>query len=291
VANAGSDVAGASVVRSVAPETTVIVPTGGWSLGGLTSLWRYRQLAYFLAWRDVKVRYKQTALGVIWAVIQPLYMVVLFTLLLHRLAHLPSENIPYPLFIMAGTLPWMYFAYVLMQASNSLVGNSSMVSKVHFPRLILPISSAVAGFVDFAITGGLLCVFMLYFHVRPSMAIVFLPFFMVLLLMTGLGVAIWLAAVNVKYRDVRYVLPMLTQVWMFSSPVVYSRHLISGPFEFIYNFNPMTGVIDGFRWAILGTGSAPTASSMLPAVLTAVVVLVTGIIYFQRQERFFADII
>jgi lipopolysaccharide transport system permease protein len=269
---------------------TVIESGESWFDLGLKELWAYRELLIFLAWRDVKVRYKQTALGAAWAVLQPLLAMVVFTLLFGRLAKLPSDNIPYSLFVYTALLPWQLFAFALTESSNSLVTNQNLIRKVYFPKLIVPISAVLVGLVDFALALVVLAGMMLYYGVRPApTALLFIPF-LLLGVLTAVGVGIWLAALNIQYRDVRYVVPFLTQFWFFATPVAYSTKLVPPQWRSLYGLNPMAGVVDGFRWSVLGS---PLSSGPMMLVSVAVVlgVLISGLAYFKRMERTFADIV
>ena len=269
---------------------TVIRPSRGLVALNLRDLWRYRDLLYILAWRDVKVRYKQTALGAAWAVIQPVFNMIIFTIIFGHLAHLPSEGVPYALFTLTALLPWNYFAYVLTQSGESLVANGNMISKVYFPRLVLPVAAALAGLVDLAVAGVVLVGMMLFYHVHPGIDIVFLPLFVLFGIVAGLAVGLWLSALNVKYRDVRYTIPFLVQVGLYVSPVAYGAGLVKGPLAWVYALNPMAGVINGFRWTLLGVGPAP-GLSLLPSVVTTLLLLVGGLVYFRRMEQTFADMV
>lgn len=266
-----------------------IQPSRGWKVLNLRELWKYRELLYFLTWRDVKVRYKQTALGAAWAIIQPFFTMVVFSLFFGRLAKVPSDGVPYPIFSYAALLPWNYFAYALGQAGNSLVGSANLIRKVYFPRLVIPLASVLAGLVDFAIAFMVLLGMMVYFGVRPTTGALLLPAFLLLALVTALGVGLWLSALNVKYRDVRYIIPFLTQFWMFATPVAYPSSLLSEPWRTLYGLNPMVGVVEGFRWALLGTQPPSAMIGMSAAV--AGVLLVSGAFYFRRMEKTFADVV
>lgn len=271
-------------------QFTVIVPSKGWASLDLTAVWDYRELLFFLTWREVKVRYKQTAIGAAWALLQPLLNMLIFSLFFGRLAKMPSEGVPYPIFSLAGLVPWTFFVNGLTQASNSLVGSANLITKVYFPRLAIPISSILSGLIDFAIGFVLLLVMMASYGIVPSLKLLWLPFLLVLAVITALGVGLWLSALNVEYRDVRYVVPFLTQFWMFATPIVYPSSLLHEPWRTVYGLNPMVGVVEGFRWALLDAGPAPGA--MLGAsTATAVVLLVTGLYYFRRMERTFADVV
>jgi lipopolysaccharide transport system permease protein len=267
-----------------------IRPPQGWSSLGLRELWEYRELLYFLVWRDVKVRYKQTALGAAWAVIQPVFMMAAFSLFFGKLGGIPSDGVPYPVFTFCALLPWQLFAHALTESSNSLVGNQNLLTKVYFPRLVVPISAVLGGLVDFAIAFVILLILMAYFGIVPGVAILTLPFFILLAVMTALGVGLWLSALNVQYRDVRYTIGFLIQFWLFATPVAYPSSLIPEGWRALYGLNPMAGVVEGFRWALLGKAAAP---GPLLAVSVGVVVLifVSGLYYFRRMEETFADLI
>ena len=270
--------------------TFSIDPPKSWASIGLRELWDYRELLYFLTWRDIKVRYKQTALGAAWAVIQPFFMMVVFSLFFGKLAGVPSDGIPYPVFAFCGLLPWQLFAHALTESSNSLVGNQNLITKVYFPRLVVPIAAVLGGLVDFAIAFVILLIMMLYFGIVPGWAIVTLPLFIVLAITTALAVGLWLSALNVKYRDVRYTINFLVQFWLFATPVAYPSSLIPEQWRWAYGLNPMAGVVEGFRWALLGKTDPPGA---LLAVSVAVVILllVGGLYYFRRMEQEFADVV
>jgi lipopolysaccharide transport system permease protein len=256
----------------------------------LKDIWEYRELLYFLVWRDIKVRYKQTALGAAWAILQPVLTMLVFTVFFGRLAKVPSDGIPYPVFAYTALLPWQLFAFALTESSNSLVGSQNLITKVYFPRLVIPLSSTLAGLVDFAISFCVMLLLMAYYHVAPTKAVVWLPAFLLLALATALSVGLWLSALNVKYRDVRYTIPFMTQFWMFATPVAYSSSLIPEPWRRWYGLNPMAGVVEGFRWALLGKSEGP--GLMLWVSLAAVLFLLTGgLFYFRRTEATFADIV
>jgi lipopolysaccharide transport system permease protein len=273
------------------PATVYIRPAGGLAALNLRDLWTYRELIYFMIWRDLKVRYKQTLLGAAWAVIQPLLTMLVFNFLFNNVAKLPSDGIPYPIFSYTALLPWGLFSTALNSASRSLTSNHNMITKIYFPKLILPMASVLAGLVDFAIAFVILIGLMVYYQVTPSLTALWaVPVFLLLSVITALGVALWLSAINVKYRDVGYALPFLTQFWMFITPVAYSSKVISEKWQIIYALNPMAGVVNGFRWALLGSGNPP---DILVAISTgiALVVLFTGLVYFRNMERTFADTI
>ena len=269
---------------------TVIEPSRGWVALKLGELWEYRELLYFLTWREIKVRYKQTALGAAWAIIQPLFTMLIFSLFFGRLAKVPSDRIPYPLFCMAGLVPWTFFANGLAQSSNSLVTSSNLISKVYFPRLTIPLSAVLSGAVDFAISFVLLVGMMAFYHHAPPLRCVYLPLFFVLAFVTALGVGLWMSALNVEYRDVRYTIPFLTQFWMFATPIAYPSSLLHEPWRAVYGLNPMAGVVEGFRWALLGTNAAP-GPMIAASSLAAVLILVGGAFYFRRMEKTFADVV
>jgi lipopolysaccharide transport system permease protein len=245
---------------------------------------------YFLAVREIKVRYKQTAVGVAWAVIQPLFTMLVFSLFFGRLGKMPSEGIPYPLFSLAALIPWSFFAAGLGQSSNSLVGNSNLITKVYFPRLIIPISSVLSGLLDFALGLALLLIFMAAMGFFPNLHLLWSIPFLLLALVTSLGTGLWFSALNVEYRDVRYIVPFLTQFWMFATPIAYSGQMLREPWRSVYGINPMVGVTEGFRWAVLGRGNPP-GSIIFISSLAALLVLISGLYYFRRMERTFADIV
>jgi lipopolysaccharide transport system permease protein len=268
----------------------VIEPSRGWVGLKLRELWEYRELSYFLTWREVKVRYKQTVIGAAWAVIQPLFAMLVFSLFFGRLAKMPSDGVPYPVFSLTALVPWTFFANGLTQSANSLVGNANLISKVYFPRLCIPISAVLSGGVDFVIGLVLLAGLMVIEHVAPTMNILWLPLFILLALITSLGVGLWLSALNVQYRDVRYVVPFLTQFWMFATPIVYPSSLLKEPWRTVYGLNPMVGVVEGFRWALLGVGRVPGAMLLISS-LAATAILISGAFYFRRMEKIFADVV
>jgi lipopolysaccharide transport system permease protein len=277
-------------VTAAPPPVTVIEPGKGWAALRLRELWEYRELLYFMTWREVKVRYKQTAIGAAWALIQPLFTMLVFALFFGRLAKMPSDGIPYPVFTLAALVPWTFFANGLTQSSNSLVTNANLVSKVYFPRLAVPIASILSGLVDFALSFLLLVGFMLIEGVHPTAHMLWLPAFLLLAIGTSLGVGLWLSALNVEYRDVRYVVPFLVQFWMFATPVAYPSSLVPEPWRSWYGLNPMVGVVEGFRWSLLGTGRAPGMMLAL-SILVSLWLLAGGAYYFRRMERNFADVI
>jgi len=268
----------------------LIEPTQGWVSLKLHELWEYRELLYFLVWRDVKVRYKQTVLGAAWAVIQPFMAMVVFSIFFGKLAKMPSDGIPYPLFAYAALVPWSFFANGLSQSSNSLVGSAHLITKVYFPRLVVPISSVISGIVDFVLAFVVLLGMMFYFGVLPTLNVIWLPFLLALAFVTALGVGMWFSALNVEFRDVRYVVPFLTQFWMFATPIVYPSSLLSEPWRILYGINPMVGVVEGFRWALLGAQTAP-GPMIIVSSLAAVMILIGGAFYFRRMEKTFADLV
>ena len=279
-----------SITLSYQPETIYIRPSTGLAALNLRDLWIYRELIFFMIWRDIKVRYKQTLLGAAWALIQPVLTMLVFNFIFGTVAKVPTEGIPYPIFSYTALLPWGLFTAALNNASRSLTANQNMVTKIYFPRLILPLASVLGGLVDFAIAFLILIVMMIYYHVTPTSAIWLLPLFLLLTVITALGVALWLSAINVQYRDVNYVLPFLTQFWLFLTPVAYSAKVISAKWQIVYSLNPMAGVVNGFRWALLGTNTGPNLN-MAVSVGISLVFLVTGLFYFRSMERTFADTI
>jgi lipopolysaccharide transport system permease protein len=284
-------------IKKHEPMTVYIKPTKGWASLNLRDLWTYRELVYFMIWRDLKVRYKQTVLGISWAILQPFLQMVVFSIFFGNLAKVPTDNgIPYPIFSYAAILPFTIFTKALNDASRSLVGHQNMVSKIYFPRLILPLSSVLGGVVDFALAFLVLIGLMIYyaitggFHFFINAAWLALPFFILLALVSGLGVALWLSALFVQYRDVGYLIPFLAELWKFVSPVVYSSSLIPEKWQMLYSLNPMVGVINGFRWALLGAPS-PFGMGLTISTVIAIILLASGLVYFRRMERTFADTI
>lgn len=267
-----------------------IAPRRGWTPFNFRELWEFRELVYFLTWRDVKVRYKQTALGAAWAILQPVLTMLVFSLFFGRLARMPSDGIPYPVFAYAALVPWTFFANALNQSSNSLVQSANLIKKVYFPRLSIPVATVVAGVVDFVLAFAVLLVIMAVYGCVPTWNVVWLPFFLLLAFITSLGVGLWLAALNVQYRDIRYTVPFLTQFWMFATPIAYPSSLLEEPWRTVYGLNPLVGVIEGFRWALLGTDTAPGPMIAVSA-LVAVGLLVSGMAYFRRMESGFADVV
>ena len=291
-----NSVTGSSSVETAPPPVIVIQPTRGLAALQLRALWEYRELLYFLVWRDVKVRYKQTALGVAWIILQPVVSTVIFTFIFGGLLNVPSNGLPYAVFAYAGLLPWQYFAGSLTRTSTNLVDNANLVSKVYFPRLVIPLSGVVSGLVDFAVGLVILFVLMLLFRLPLSPAVLLLPVFLLLALITALGFGLWLSALNVRFRDIKQLIPFIVQIWMYLTPVIYPVDLLPAPLRPLLALNPMTGVVSGFRWAVLGDAATATgleAPGLLFAlsVVMAVVVLVGGLFYFRSTERTFADII
>jgi lipopolysaccharide transport system permease protein len=270
--------------------TCLIEPSRGWAALKVGELWHYRELLYFLAWRDIKVRYKQTAIGAGWAVLQPLATMAIFTLIFGKLAKMPSDGQPYPIFAFAGLLPWNYFSQAITRSGTSLVGNAGLISKVYFPRLLVPLSAVVAPLVDFAVAFLALVGMMIWFSIEPTWRWLFLPPFLTFAAISALAVGLWLAALNVRYRDVAHTIPFLVQIWMFASPVAYSASLVPERWRPLYSLNPVTGVIEGFRWCLLGTGTLDVKALALSA-MTVFVLLWGGLVFFKRIERTFADIV
>jgi lipopolysaccharide transport system permease protein len=266
-----------------------IEPSRGWSLR-LSELWDYRELVYFLVWRDVKVRYKQTVLGAAWAILQPVLTMVVFSLFFGKLGRLPSDGIPYPIFAYAALVPWTFFANGLAQATHSLVGSANLIKKVYFPRMAIPLSAVMAGVIDVVLAFVVLVALMFYYGLVPTLRILWLPLFLGLAVVTALAAGLWLSALNVQFRDVRYVVPFLTQFWLFATPIAYPSSLLPEQWRILYGVNPMVGVVDGFRWALVGRVDLPHLM-VLVSGLSAVLMLFTGVLYFRRMERTFADIV
>ncbi len=279
-----------SAIRNPQFPTLRIQASRGWVSLKLKELWEYRELLYFLIWRDIKVRYKQTALGASWAIIQPFFTMVVFSLFFGHLGRIPSDGIPYPIFSFAALVPWTFFANGLGQSSNSLVGSSNLITKVYFPRLTIPLASVLSGVVDFALAFLVLLGMMLYYGIMPTVNVLWLSVFLLLALVTSLWVGLWLSALNVEYRDVRYVVPFITQFWLFATPIAYPSSLLHEPWRTLYGLNPMVGVVEGFRWALLGTNSAPGPIIAVSST-AAIIILITGAFYFRRMEKTFADIV
>jgi lipopolysaccharide transport system permease protein len=281
-------------IASPSPEASLpvfrIEPSRGWVDLKLHELWEYRELLHFLAWRDVKVRYKQTLLGGTWAIIQPFAAMVVFSLVFGRLAKMPSDGIPYPIFSYAALVPWAFFATGLGHVSNSLVGSANLLKKVYFPRLVMPIAALLSGLIDFLLAFVVLLGMMFYYGLVPTLNALWLPMFLLLALLASLGAGLWLAVMNVQFRDVRHIVPFLTQIWLFVTPIVYPSSLLSEPWRTLYGLNPMAGVVEGFRWALLGTDTAP-GPMIIVSGLVVLGLLIGGAFYFRRMERTFADVV
>jgi lipopolysaccharide transport system permease protein len=274
--------------------TVIIRPMPGWASLQLRTVWEYRELLFFLVWRDIKVRYKQTALGVLWIVLQPVISMVVFTLLFGVLLRVPSGEVPYPIFSYAALLPWTYFATSLTRASSSLVGSANLITKVYFPRLIIPIGGVLSPLVDFAVGFVVLLGLMAFYRIVPTPKVVLLPVFLLLAVLTALGSGLWLGALNVRYRDIGYVVPFLIQMWMYATPVIYGSTLLPERLRFLLGLNPMTSVVEGFRWALLGEAAPASQTSIWLfglSIVVMMVMLISGLIFFRRTERTFADII
>ncbi|HZG37633.1 MAG TPA: ABC transporter permease [Nodosilinea sp.] len=276
---------------STPEETELIIEAGRTEKNYWQDIWRYRELFYFLAWRDILVRYKQTAIGVGWALIRPFLTMVVFTVVFGRLANLPSDGVPYPILVFAAMLPWQLFSTALSECSNSLIANANLLSKVYFPRLVVPTSAVVVSFVDFAISGIILVALMVWFAYVPSWRIVTLPLFTLIALAASLGVGLWMASLNVQYRDFRYIVPFLVQFGLYISPVGFSSSIVPDQWRLLYSLNPMVGVIDGFRWAILGNEASIYWPGFGLSTSLVMLLLVSGIWYFRKMERTFADVI
>ncbi len=276
------------------PETTktIIQPSQGWKIVDLKELIRSRELLFFMTWRDLKVRYKQTVLGVAWAIIQPVMTMVVFSIFFGGLARVPSDGIPYPLFSLAGLLPWQLFENSLRNASRSLVTNRNMITKIYFPRVVLPLSSVLACIVDFFVAVPILNFMMIYYHYSPNIYLLLIPFYILLTIITSLGVALWFSAMDVLYRDIGYIIPFICQLWMYLTPIAYGSGMISNPkLQFIYNLNPMVGVVNGFRSSLLGVYNTVPIQSIVFSSVISIQILISGLIYFRRMEKQFADLI
>jgi lipopolysaccharide transport system permease protein len=267
-----------------------IEPATGWAVLDIQELWYYRELLYFFVWRDIKIRYKQTAVGAAWAVLQPFLTMLIFSLFFGRLAHIPSQGLPYPIFYYSALLPWMYFAASLQNATNAIVENQRMITKVYFPRVTLPLSATLSGLLDFGVSFCMFVVISLYYGIHPTLAFLLFPFFLLLAVLTALGVGLWLSALNAIYRDVRYVVPFLIQFWMFASPVAYPSSLVPERWRWLYGLNPMAGVIEGFRWSLTGHGNPPGRLLVVSAGVV-VLVLISGLAFFHRMETTIADVV
>jgi len=270
--------------------TTVIRPSRGWVPPNLRELWQYRELVYFLIWRNIKVRYKQTTLGIACAILQPVATMLVFSLFFGKLAELPSDGLPYPMFALAALVPWTFFANGLTQSANSVVQDEQLIRKVYFPRLAIPVSTVLSGVVDFLLAFAVLLAMLPFYGVLPSANVVWLPLLLVLAFVTTMGVGLWLSALNVRYRDVRHAVPFLTQFWLFATPIAYPSSLVPENWRALYGVNPMVGVVDGFRWALLGVDTQP-GPMIAVSTVTALVILVGGVLYFRGMERHFADIV
>ena len=285
----GMSVTARTAVLVQLPVLRITPPSRWWAIP-LGELWAYRELLYFFVWRDIKIRYKQTAIGAAWAVLQPFLTMLVFSLFFGKLAHIPSEGLPYPIFYYSALLPWMYFGSALQNATNTIVENQRLVTKVYFPRLALPLSSVLSGLVDFGVSFLMFIAMMLYYGIRPTAAALWLPLFLLLAILTALGVGLWLAALNAIYRDVRYVLPFLVQFWLFASPVAYPGSLVPIRWRWVYGLNPMAGVIEGFRWSLTGRGDPP-GPMIFVSVGVVIAVLLSGVAYFQKMETTVADVV
>lgn len=273
---------------------TVIEHRKGLASLQLKALWHYRELLYFLIWRDVKVRYKQTALGIMWIVLQPVITMVVFSVLFGQLLNVPSNGVPYPIFSFAALLPWQYFAGALTRASTSLVGSANLITKVYFPRLVLPLSGVIGGMVDFAVSFVVLIILMIFYGITPTIRVLWLPAFILLAMLTALAFSLWLSALNVRFRDINYLIPFLIQIWTYATPVIYGSSFIPESFRFLLILNPMTAVVEGFRWALLGgvmTDLSATGIEIIIPITITLIVLISGIIFFRTTEKSFADIV
>ncbi len=273
------------------PELVVIKPVKGWVPLNLKDLWLYRELIYFLTWRDLKVRYKQSVLGVLWAILKPFMNMVVFSIFFGTLAKVPSDGIPYPIFAYVALLPWGFFESALQVSARSMLQSGGMVSKIYFPRIIVPLSSVFANLVDFLIAFIILIGMMIYYQIAPTINVLWLPLFLLLAMITAMGVGLWFSALLVMYRDINYMLPFITQLWMFISPVVYSSSMVPEKWQWLYSINPMSGVVYGFRWALLGTPESISLVSIGISSVIALVVFISGLFFFRRMERVFADMI
>ena len=270
---------------------TIIRPSRGWVSLDLHDLWQYRELLYFLVWRNVKVRYKQTVLGAAWAILQPVLTMVVFSVFFGRLANVPSDGLPYPIFSFTALLPWQLFARAVTDSTNSLVANQRLITKVYFPRLVIPVSAVLASLVDFGVCLVVLLGMMFYYGIVPTVGVFLLPLFVLLAMATALAVSLWLSALNVQYRDVRQMVPFLIQLWLYATPIAYSSSLIPEGYRALYGLNPMVGVVEGFRWALLGSRAWGTRTMVVVSALAVSVLLVGGLVYFRRMERTFADVV
>lgn len=272
-------------------EERIIRPKSGFVAIDFNEIWRYRELFWFLAWRDILVRYKQTVIGIAWALIRPIVTMIIFTVIFGKLAKLPSDGIPYPVLTFTALLPWQFFANALSESSSSVVANANMISKIYFPRLIIPGSTVISGLVDFLLSFIILLVLMAWYEVVPTLAVLWLPLFFLLALFSSLGIGLWFSALNVEYRDVRYIVPFLVQFGLYVSPVGFSSSVIPGKWRSLYSLNPMVGVIDGFRWSLLGERVPLYMPGLLLSSLMVIIIFITGAYYFRKMERTFADVI
>jgi lipopolysaccharide transport system permease protein len=277
-------------MATVGEFVQIIRPRRSWWDIDLREIWAYRELLYFFVWRDIKVRYKQTVIGAAWAILQPFMTMVVFSLFFGKLAKMPSHGLPYPVFYYSALLPWMYFAGALQNATNTIIEHQRVITKVYFPRIILPLAAVLSGLVDFAIAFVILIGMMLFYGIVPTMAVLWLPLLLLLAVATAFGVGLWLSALNAIYRDVRYAVPFLIQFWMFASPVAYPSSLVPERWQWLYGLNPMAGVIEGFRWALTGQGQPP-APLFAVSVLAVLLVLIGGLFYFRRMEGIIADLV
>jgi lipopolysaccharide transport system permease protein len=277
-------------VAALEPIRIHIEPPRGWIPLNLRDLWEYRELLYFLAWRDIKVRYKQTVLGASWAILQPFFTMVVFSLFFGKLAGIPSEGLPYPIFSYAALVPWQFFANGLTGSSDSVVASANLIRKVYFPRLVIPMAAVGSGIVDFLLAFLVLLGMMAFYGIVPTVNALWLPLLLLLALVTSLGAGLWLTAMNVQFRDVRYTVPFLVNAWMFATPIAYPSSLLDEPWRTLYGINPMVGVVEGFRWALLGTETQP-GSMVLVSAAVAVSLLISGAYYFRRMEKSFADVV
>jgi lipopolysaccharide transport system permease protein len=275
---------------SIRPQSLRIEPTRGWVALRLGEVVAYRELLYFLVWRDVKVRYKQTVLGASWAVLQPFFTMLIFSIFFGKLARMPSDGVPYPLFAYVALVPWTFFANGLTLSSGSLIANQGLLRKVYFPRLVIPLAAVASGLLDFAIAFMVLLAMLFWYSVVPTWHVVWVPALVVLALVTALGAGLWFSALSVMYRDVQYIVPFLVQVWLYSTPIVYPASLVPAGWRTVYAINPMVGVVEGFRWALLGTGTAP-GPMILVSALAALALTFGGLVFFRRMERTFSDMV
>jgi lipopolysaccharide transport system permease protein len=277
-------------ISSQSSVVQTLSPSSAWAPLRLAELWAYREVLYTLVWREIKIRYKQTALGVGWAVLQPFLAMVVFSIFFGRLAQIPSDGVPYPVFVFCALVPWQLFAFSLAESSNSVVVNQRLITKVYFPRLLMPIAPVGVGLVDFCVAFLVLLAMAAYYGVVPSLAVLTAPFWAILTVMTALSIGLWLAALNVKYRDIRYTVPFLIQLWLFATPVAYPTSIVPEAWRPLYALNPMVGVVDGLRWAVLGHADPPQVTVMV-SIASVAVLLTGGLFFFRRMERTFADIV